>query len=127
GPQRPYHIGPADIAPTRYLWYANRHYQAATTSGPVRRDTELYVGPGAQDLPPLGPAQPPADQQTLRQNAEAYSAAFHRLVDTFLHLPPQALALPAASTGRDAIADFYTAADQPVRQATVDRLGRAHA
>ena len=73
------------------------------------------------------PEEPPADLQTLKQAVETYLVAFHHLQGRFLALPPLTLASRRADDGRAAIAEFYTAADEPARQATVDRLGRAHA
>src|SRR5260370_1572533 len=98
---------------------------AVRASGRVKRESELYQTPQEQALRQV-PEEPPPGLQVLKQNVETYSVVFHDLQTRFLDLPPAALESPRADDGRDAIGRFYTAADEPVTQAMVDRLANAH-
>src|SRR5260370_38203362 len=97
---------------------------AVRASGRVKRESELYQTPQEQALRQV-PEEPPPGLQVLKQNVETYSVVFHDLQTRFLDLPPAALESPRADDGRDAIGRFYTAADEPATQATVDRLANA--
>src|SRR5260370_34855997 len=97
---------------------------AVRASGRVKRESELYQPPQTQALRQV-PEEPPPGLQVLKKNVETYSVVFHDLQTRFLDLPPAALESPRADDGRDAIGRFYTAADEPVTQAMVDRLANA--
>src|SRR5260370_12630512 len=98
---------------------------AVRASGRVKRESELYQTPKEEVLRQV-PEEPPLGLQVLKQTVETSSVGSHDLRTRFLDLPPAALESPRADDGRDAIGRFYTAADEPVTQAMVDRLANAY-